>query len=160
VSELGDAVIGLRYLVLRTKYVTLAPSLRARLPFGPGEGVGLGLEPSIIARFRLLERLWVDTRQGVLSAFGSEGDRSYIADYALVLLPFGIDGVLGLSAQLTTVVSFDDLPVALGLGAGVHANLGRVRLGLVAGFGLGDEGAARFGDFRAGVTLDFGLGTP
>jgi len=159
-SELGDGIIGVRYLVLESKRVTLAPSLRVRLPFGPGDNVGLGLEPSLIARFRILERLWVDTRQGVLSAFGSDGERSYIGDYAIVLMPLGVDGLLALSVQLATAVSFDDLPVGLGAGFGAHVHLGRVRLGFEAGFGIGDGGEQRFGDFRAGVTLDFGLGTP
>ncbi len=113
-----------------------------------------------MARFRVLERLWIDTRQGFFGTFGSAGDSSYIGDYALILMPFGIDGVLGLSAQLATAVSFDDLPAALGAGLGAHLHLGRVRFGVEAGFGIGDGGQQRFGDFSAGITLDFGLGTP
>lgn len=159
-NELGDAVVGLRYVVLRSKRVTLAPSLRTRLPLGPEDGIGVGLEPSLLARFRLFELLWFDTRQGVFAALGSNGDASYIGDYAVVAMPLGIDGVLGLSAQLSSAVSFDDVPVAFAGGFGVYLHLERVRLGFEVGFGFGEGGAQRYGDVSGGVTVDFGLGTP
>ncbi len=160
VNELGDLTLGVRYLALTTPRIIVAPSLRARLPLGRDDGVGVGLEPSALVRFRALETLWLDTRQGIFGAFGDAGEASYIGDYALLWMPLGVHGLLGLTAQLDTAVSFSDAPFASGLALGVQLHLSRVRVGFELGLGLGDGGRARYGDAFGALTLDFGLGTP
>lgn len=158
--ELGDVVLGARYLALRESRVVLAASLRARLPVAAREGERTwGVEPAALLRWRAARDLWLDTRQGILLALsGGDDEASYVGDYAAI---WRVSELLHLTAQLdTALVVSGPGPggVAGGLGAQVH--LDRVRIGLSVGFGLGSGGRARFGDAFGALTLDFGQGTP
>lgn len=159
--ELGDLTVGARWIGYRDRRVALAASLRARAPLGAGPALW-GVEPSALLRWRALERLWIDTRQGVFAALGPTdegGDASYIGDYALVWMPFGARGAFGLAAQLGMALSLGDAPLALSAGGSAFVHLGRVRLGFELGTGFGD-GADRYGEITGAVTVDFGLGLP
>jgi hypothetical protein len=160
-NELGDLVLGARYLVRQPeRRLTLAPSLRARVPLGRFEGVAIGLEPAGLLRWRALERLWLDTRQGLYGAIGKRGEASYIGDYTLLWMPLGIDGVLAMTAQLDTQQGLSGGAFALAAGGGLALRIQRVRIGLQLGGGIGEGGRDRYGDLFGALTVDFGLGTP
>lgn len=161
-NELGDAILGVRYLAHQNARLVLAPSFRVRLGLGdpdPAMDAGasrIGWEPSLLLRYRIARDLWFDTRQGVYSA---DSDTAYIGDYALLYRV--TERVSADLRVMSAIVMFDGGdPVSLGVAAGARLHLGRARLGLDLNVGFGHGGQRRYGDFGLALTLDIGLGTP
>lgn len=176
-NEVGDLVLGVRWLALEDRRWTVAPSLRARVPLTTRGSAGsqerlLGLEPGVLIRHRLSRDIWLDMRQAVFIAqnvegvegvegVGDGGDAGrigWVSDYAALARLDATWSLAGLAAL--------DVPLSGGGGVGVGLGLGgfftaeRFRVGLQLGFGLTDGAWTRSGDLTLGLSLDVGLGTP
>lgn len=169
-NEVGDLVLGARWLVLREPRWTVAPSLRARVPLttrGATDGVAgertLGIEPGVLVRHRMGRDLWLDMRQAVLIAEdlgdgGGEGRIGWVSDYAALVRVDRAWALAGLAALDVPLSGGGDVGVGVGLGGFFTAD--RFRVGLQLGFGLTEGAWSRSGDLTLGLSLDVGLGTP
>lgn len=175
-NEVGDLVVGARWLVLQKPRWTVAPSLRARVPLttrgasddgvsGAGERT-LGFEPGVLVRHRLSRDMWLDMRQAVFIAEdigdgedrGGEGRVGWVSDYAALVrldAAWSLAGLAGLDVPLS-----GGGEVGVGLGLGGFFTADRFRVGLQLGFGLTEGAWSRSGDLTLGLSLDVGLGTP
>lgn len=162
-SMLGDLRLGVRYLVVRTELVRLAPALSLSVPTG-GERDGrydAGFEPGIALEVWPIPELGLSTRQvfALATDFDAVG-LAYDATYALVARPLEL---LGLALEFETLIGADAQDseyVAAALGGTVLFHFERVRLGLYAGGGLNDDGRTRLGSFAVGARLELGYGGP
>lgn len=164
-NELGDLTLGLRWVVPVSARLSLAPSLRARLPMATRAGSrAMTVEPGVFLQWRADRDLWLETRQALALAFELEGDgglTSWVSDYAA---RYRLSGAWSLSATLEAgLVAGGHLGArgpGLALGAGGHYTSGRLRLGVALGFGLTEGARARSGEVSLGLSLEVGLGTP
>lgn len=176
-NEVGDLVLGARWLVLQEPRWTVAPSLRARVPLTTrgtaDEGVGeagertLGIEPGVLVRHRLSRDMWLDMRQAVFIAedvgdgggdAGRIGRVGWVSDYAALVRADAAWSLAGLAALDVPLSGGGEVGVGLGLGGFFTAE--RFRIGLQLGFGLTEGAWSRSGDLTLGLSLDVGLGTP
>lgn len=172
-NEVGDLVLGARWLVLREPRWTVAPSLRARVPLttrgATDGGVGertLGIEPGVLVRHRMGRDLWLDLRQAVFiaedvgdgGAEGGGGRVAWVSDYAALVRVDRAWALAGLAALDVPLSGGGDVGVGVGLGGFFTAD--RFRVGLQLGFGLTEGAWSRSGDLTLGLSLDVGLGTP
>lgn len=159
--DFGPIRVGARGIVLDEAGVTLAPSLRVRIPTRQtwDERFDVLLEPALLVEWRPVAPLVVTSGQGLLvnTDLSDSTGLHYSATWGagvelaeLVQLGAELDTVLG-------IAGFRSSRYAVALSGNVRFLLDRFRIGVFAGGGLNPDGRDTFGRFTAGLTADIGF---